>query len=188
MSVVVARQTVRDEDPPWAILGMPTRADRLLRRLGCKTVADLCNLTERDILRAPSFGRDTVGRIQKALAAVGRSLRGPNTPRPPKPITPLPLPTSLPKRVLLAELEIVCDRRKDPHELADRYFIEGEERVDFLERALRFQARARVKEKVADVETRLAFRGGDVVECRANSQDDATRQGDAACTGKERGK
>lgn len=100
----------------------------------------------------------------------------------------VPLPASLAKRVLLAELEIACNRRLDAVAVADRFFLVGDERVEFLRRVGRFQARARVQEKGADVETRLAFRGGDVVECRANSQDDATLPGDAACTGKERGK
>lgn len=91
-------------------------------------------------------------------------------------------------RLLLAELEIACDRRKNAAEVASRHGLTAPTRDEFFGRVAEFRSRARVPERSAPVDTPLVFSGEDTVGSPANSQDAAALPGRGACTGKERGK
>jgi DNA-directed RNA polymerase subunit alpha len=55
-------------------LQLTTRTANSLRRLGCKTVDDICGLTEEQLLRTPNLGRKSLSEIKKLLASMGRAL------------------------------------------------------------------------------------------------------------------
>ena len=59
------------------ILELGVRAYNVLRKkLGCRTVADICALTERELLKIHGLGRLTLNDIKGALAKEGLELRG----------------------------------------------------------------------------------------------------------------
>jgi DNA-directed RNA polymerase alpha subunit len=58
------------------ILELGARAYNVLRKLGCRTVADICALTERELLKIHGLGRLTLNDIKGALAKEGLELRG----------------------------------------------------------------------------------------------------------------
>jgi DNA-directed RNA polymerase alpha subunit len=57
-------------------LGLDVRAYNAVRKMGCRAVADICSLTERDLLNMQNVGRVTVLNIKQALAKEGLELRG----------------------------------------------------------------------------------------------------------------
>ena len=61
-------------------LDLTRRAYTCLRRAGIRTVADLENKTERDLLKIPNFGNGSLGEVRTALAFLGCTL----APEPPE--------------------------------------------------------------------------------------------------------
>lgn len=58
-----------------ALEGLDVRAYNALHKIGCRTVADVCNVTERDLLNIHGVGRLTLNNIKGTLAKEGLELR-----------------------------------------------------------------------------------------------------------------
>jgi DNA-directed RNA polymerase alpha subunit len=60
---------------PVESLGWSTRVKAFLARRGVKTVADLCALSDLELLSHSSFGETTIREVREKLAAHGLRLR-----------------------------------------------------------------------------------------------------------------
>lgn len=67
---------IPDSAPIWR-LNLSTRAESVLARRGCTTVADVCRLTRETVYSTVGAGRRTVAEIEAALARYGRTFREP---------------------------------------------------------------------------------------------------------------
>jgi DNA-directed RNA polymerase subunit alpha len=61
---------------PLDTLELSVRSLRCMERLNIKTVGDLVDYTEADLLAAPNFGQTSLNEVRQKLAELGLSLRG----------------------------------------------------------------------------------------------------------------
>lgn len=71
----MAKNTAQDGTMPFEeVLNLSVRAANCLVHLGCKTVDDVCLLTEANIRKTPNFGAKSLYELQSELLRVGRKL------------------------------------------------------------------------------------------------------------------
>lgn len=58
-------------DTPVGNVGIPTRAVAALERAGVKTLRQLLQLSDQDVLRIPGIGRATLAKLIRALRDIG---------------------------------------------------------------------------------------------------------------------
>ena len=65
---------------PIEVLGLLPRTVAVLTRNGYRTLNDLCNASEEDVLRFNGIGRQTLDQIKAVVAKAGFTMRRRNNP------------------------------------------------------------------------------------------------------------
>jgi len=71
-----APPTMLSEADPIERIPIPTRVMKALRRLGVRTIGQLTEMREEDILGVPSLGEGSVRQLNRILALYGRKMNG----------------------------------------------------------------------------------------------------------------
>lgn len=79
-SLTIKKLANAEDDTPITELGLIVRAENCLKGAGIKTLGDLKQFREFDLLKIPNLGRLTLAGVMRRLAELGVELAPPPTP------------------------------------------------------------------------------------------------------------